>query len=36
MKQDAKMMDKKIKESEKKDMKEDKKMIDERMKKKKG
>ena len=30
----AKMMDKKIKESEKKDMKEDKKMIDEKMKKK--
>jgi hypothetical protein len=34
MKKEAKMMDKKIKESEKKDMKSDKKMMDEKMKKK--
>lgn len=34
-KKDGKMMDKKIKEAEKKDNKEDKKMMDERMKKKK-
>jgi hypothetical protein len=34
-KKESKMMDKKIKESEKKDMKSDKKMMDEKMKKKK-
>lgn len=33
-KKELKMMDKKIKESEKKDMKQDKKMMDEKMKKK--